>query len=131
MPKHFYREYVDPFLVQWLGNPEPIRILREDLIPLAQGTVLEVGVGSGANFGYYRPARVSKLYALEPNQGMLQLAKMQKQGFEFDVEYLDFPGERIPLDDKNVDTVVSTFTLCTISAVQDAINEIQRILKPG
>jgi len=128
---HFYRDHVYPFLVRWLGNPEPIRKLREQVIPLAQGTVLEVGVGSGANFVHYRPAQVSKLYALEPNPGMIRLAKEQQQGLELDVEYLDLPGERIPLDDSSVDTVVSTFTLCTIDAVQDAISEIRRVLKPG
>ena len=128
---HFYRDHVYPFLVKWLGNPEPIRKLREQVIPLAQGTVLEVGAGSGANFVHYRPGRVSKLYALEPNLEMIRLAKQQQHDLEFDVEYLDLPGERIPLDDSTVDTVVSTFTLCTIEAVQDAISEIRRVLKPG
>lgn len=126
----FYRDYIYPFLVRWLGNPEPIRKIRQQLIPLAQGTVLEVGVGSGANFVHYRPARLDKLYALEPNAGMIRRAKEQQRGLGLNVEYIDLPGERIPLDDRSVDTVVTTFTLCTINAVQDAISEIRRVLKP-
>jgi ubiquinone/menaquinone biosynthesis C-methylase UbiE len=131
MSRHFYRDHVYPFLVKWLGNPEPIRKIRERLIPFAHGTVLEVGAGSGANFPYYRPERVSKLYALEPNPGMIQLAKEQQQGLAIDVEYINLPGERIPLVDGTVNTAVSTFTLCTIDAVQDAIREIRRVLEPG
>jgi len=131
MSTHFYRDHIYPFLVKWLGNPKPIRKIRERVIPLAQGIVLEVGVGSGANFVHYRPARVSKLYALEPNPGMIRRAKEQQHGLALDVEYIDLPGERIPLDDRTVDTVVSTFTLCTIDAVQDAIREVHRVLKPG
>jgi ubiquinone/menaquinone biosynthesis C-methylase UbiE len=131
MPSHFYRDHVYPFLVRWLGNPEPIRKIREQVIPLARGTVLEVGVGSGANFVHYVPVRVTKLYALEPNPGMIRLAKEQQHGLALDVEYIDVPGERIPLGDDTIDSVVSTFTLCTIDAVQDAIREIQRVLKPG
>lgn len=128
---HFYRDHVYPFLVKWLGNPEPIRKVRERVIPLALGTVLEVGIGTGANFVYYRPRRVSKVYALEPNPGMIRLAKKQQHGFAFEVEYMHLPGERIPLNDNTVDTVVSSFTLCTIDTVKVAIGEIRRVLKPG
>ena len=127
----YYRERVYPLLVKWLGNPKPIRKLREQVIPLAGGIVLEIGTGSGANFAHYRPARVTKLYALEPNPGMIRLAQEQGQGLDLNIEYLDLPGERIPLDSGTVDTAVSTFTLCTIDAVQDALREIRRVLQPG
>lgn len=127
----FYRDHIYPFLVGWSGNPEPIRKIREQVIPLAQGRVLEVGVGTGANFVHYHPTRVSKLHALEPNPGMIRRAREQQHGLQLDVEYIGLPGERIPLDDGTVDTVVSTFTLCTIDAVQEAIGEIRRVLKPG
>jgi len=131
MPTPFYRDHIYPFLVRRLGNPEPIRKIRERVIPLAQGTVLEVGVGSGANFVHYRPTRVSKLFALEPNPGMIQRARRQQLGLELDVEYIHLPGERIPLNDGTVDSVVSTFTLCTVDAVQDVVDEMRRVLKPN
>jgi len=113
-----------------LGNPPPIRKIRQRSIPWAQGKVLEIGVGSGANFVHYDPAKVGKLYALEPNPAMIRLADRQRRRTTLDVEFLDLPGEHIPLSDGTVDTVVSTFTLCTIPGVVEAIGGIARVLKP-
>ena len=126
----FYRDRVYPGLVRILGNPKPIREVRQRIVPWAQGRVLEVGVGSGANFVHYDPGKVSKLYALEPNPGMIRLADRQRRKTALDVEFLDLPGERIPLADGTVDTVVSTFTLCTIPGVMEAFRGIARVLKP-
>jgi ubiquinone/menaquinone biosynthesis C-methylase UbiE len=106
----FYRDHIYPLLVDRLGDPPPIQKVRRQIIPLAQGTVLEIGVGSGANFVHYDPARVSKLYALEPNPGMIRLAERRRHRTKLNVEFLDLPGERIPLEAGAVDTVVSTFT---------------------
>lgn len=127
----FYRNRVYPHIVTALGNPKPVQKIRQRLLPLAQGTVLEVGVGPGVNFSYYDPGKVSKVYALEPNPGMVELASNQRRQTELDVEFLNLPGERIPLPDASVDTVVSTFTLCTIPGVADAIRGIARVLRPG
>ena len=69
MAIHFYRDHIYPYLVDAWGDPPPIEKIRQQIIPRAQGKVLEIGVGSGTNFLYYDPARVSKLYALEPNLG--------------------------------------------------------------
>src|SRR5215204_4220276 len=126
----FYKDYVYPYLVDILGNPLPIRKIRQRIIPLAQGKVLEIGVGSGANFVHYDPTKVSKLYALEPNTGMIRLAERQQRKTKLNIEFIDLPGERIPLDDASIDTVVSAFTLCTISAIEDAIRGIACVLKP-
>jgi ubiquinone/menaquinone biosynthesis C-methylase UbiE len=114
-----------------LGNPKPIQKIRKRIIPLAQGHVLEIGVGAGANFAHYDPRKVGKLYALEPNPGMLRLAEQQRRRAALDVEFLDVPGERILLADGSVDTVVSTFTLCTIPDVSGAIRALGRVLKTG
>jgi len=126
----FYKDHIYPYLVDRLGDPPPIREIRKRIIPLAQGKVLEIGAGSGANFVHYDSARVSKLYALEPNLGMIRLAERQQRKTNLNVEFLDLPGERIPLDDETIDTVVSVFTLCTISGLADAIQGIARVLKP-
>ncbi len=126
----FYRDHVYPHLVSMLGNPKPIEEIRQRIVPLAQGNVLEIGVGPGVNFTHYDPARVSKVYALEPNPGMIRRAEEQRRKSQFDIEFLDLPGERIPLADASVDTVVSTFTLCTTLGVVDAIRGIRRVLKP-
>ena len=130
MATYFYRDHIYPYLVDAWGDPPPIKKIRQQIIPLAQGKVLEIGVGSGANFIHYDATRVTKLYALEPNLGMIRLARRQASRTKLNIEYLDLPGERIPLDDGTVDTVVSTFTLCTIPGIEDAIQGIARILKP-
>ena len=127
----FYKNYIYPSLVDILGDPPPIRKIREQIIPLAEGIVLEIGAGSGANFIHYDPTRVEKLYALEPNPGMIRLAERQRSKTKLDIEFLDLPGERIPLEDNAVDNVVSTFTLCTIPGIVDAVPGVARVLKPG
>jgi SAM-dependent methyltransferase len=127
----FYKDRVYPHLVSVLGNPKPIDDIRRRIVPLAQGSVLEIGVGPGVNFTHYDPARVTNVYALEPNPGMLRRAEEQQRQTEVKIEFLDLPGERIPLGDASVDTVVSTFTLCTIPGVVEAIQGVRRVLKPG
>jgi ubiquinone/menaquinone biosynthesis C-methylase UbiE len=126
----FLRNHIYPLLVDILGNPQPIRKIRQQLIPLAQGTVLEIGIGSGENFIHYDPAKVRKLYALEPNPGMIRLAEKQLHRTRLNVEFLELPGEHIPLQDGTIDTVVSTFTLCTIPGIAEAIQGIGRVLRP-
>jgi len=127
----FYRDYIYPQLVNRLGDPPPIQKIRQQIVPLAQGKVLEIGVGSGANFVHYDPTKVNKLYALEPNLGMIRLAEKQRRKTKLNIEFLDLPGERIPLEDNSMDTVVSTFTLCTIPGIVDAIRGIARVLRPN
>jgi ubiquinone/menaquinone biosynthesis C-methylase UbiE len=124
-----YRDLVYPHLVDKLGNPPPIKEVRQQIIPLAQGVVLEIGAGSGANFIHYDATRVNKLYALEPNVGMIRLAQRQIHRTKLSVEFLGLPGERIPLEGETVDTVVTTFTLCTIPSIVEAIQGIARTLK--
>jgi len=117
--------------VRVLGDPEPFRKVRGRIVPLAHGNVLEIGVGPGVNFAHYDPARVTRVYALEPNPGMVRMAEREVRRTSLDVDFLDLPGERIPLEDAAVDTVVSTLTLCTIPGVREALQGIRRVLKPG
>jgi SAM-dependent methyltransferase len=127
----FYRDHVYPRIVKALGDPPPIREVRQRIVRWAEGRVLEIGVGPGVNFAHYDPAKVSKIYALEPNREMVRLAERQRRGTGLDIEFLGLPGERIPLEDDSVDTVVSTFTLCTIPGVVEALRGVERVLKPG
>jgi ubiquinone/menaquinone biosynthesis C-methylase UbiE len=126
----FYKDFAYPFFIDKLGDPLPIRKVRQQIIPLAQGKVLEIGVGSGANFIHYDPTRVTRLYALEPNLGMIRLAERKQHLTKLNIEYLDLPGEHIPLEDEAVDIVVSTFTLCTIPDIAEALKGIARVLRP-
>ena len=118
----FYQDHVYPRLVSGLGNPQPIRKVRERIIPLAEGTVLEIGVGPGVNFVHYDSQKVRKLYALEPNVGMIRLAENQRKQTDLNIEFLGLPGECIPIEDDSVDTVA-------IPSVVEAIRGIGRVLR--
>jgi ubiquinone/menaquinone biosynthesis C-methylase UbiE len=126
----FYRDRVYPHLVSTLGNPKPIADIRQRIVPLAEGNVLEIGVGAGVNFAHYDAGRVQKIFALEPNPGMLLRAAEQQRRTNLDVEFLDLPGERLPLKDATMDTVLSTFTMCTIPGIMETLRGIRRVLKP-
>jgi ubiquinone/menaquinone biosynthesis C-methylase UbiE len=126
-----YIDRVYPKLVARLGNPRPIQVLRRRMLAKADGTVLELGFGSGVNLDYYDSERITRLYALEPNKGMTEIAEKHPKRAAFHITFLDLPGEQIPLADRSVDTVVSTFTLCTITGVEEAICGIARVLKPN
>ena len=124
-----YRDHIYPFLVSKLGDPEPIRRVRQQIIASAQGKVLEIGIGAGANLAHYNPAKVSKLYALEPNRTMIRLSERRRKQTKLKIEFLDLAEEHIPLGDGTIDTVVSTFTLCTIPDVAEAIRGLRRVLR--
>ena len=100
-------------------------------MPRACGDVLEIGAGAGVNFRRYERGRVNRVYALEPNRGMLRRAERERQRAQVAIEFLDLPGERIPLAEASVDTVVSTLVFCTIPDVVEAIRGIRRVLRPG
>jgi len=127
----FYEERILPHLLDCSCSVEPVMELRSQLVPLATGTILEVGMGSGINLEFYNPDRINHLYGLEPSEGMRRKARHNLSRSPVDVEWLDLPGEKIPLEDKSVDTVVLTFTLCTIPDWRAALEQMKRVLKPG
>jgi ubiquinone/menaquinone biosynthesis C-methylase UbiE len=102
---------------------------RRKFIPLASGTVLEVGAGSGLNLPCYGP-QVQKLYALDPSRELWKMARKRVREAPFPVEFLAASAERIPLEDMSVDTVVTTWTLCTIPDPLQALTDMRRVLKP-
>ena len=104
---------------------------REKLVPLASGRVLEIGMGSGLNLPFYDARRVTKVWGLEPSPEMSKLASAAVEAVAFDVEFVSAGGEQIPLDSESFDTVLMTFTLCTIPDAERALREIARVLKRG
>jgi ubiquinone/menaquinone biosynthesis C-methylase UbiE len=103
--------------------------LRERVVPLAYGNVLEVGMGSAVNLGLYDPAKVDMIWGLEPSIGMRKKALYNLDKSPIQVEWLSLPGEKIPLADNSVDSVVLTYTLCTIPDWRAAMQQIHRVLK--
>ena len=126
----WYDDRVLPKLIGLSCSTKPVRKQREKVVPLAAGDVLEVGFGGGLNLPYFDRARVRKVWALEPSAAMRQEAEGLIANTDIDVELIDLPGEQIPLDDNSVDTVLVTYTLCTISGISDALAGMRRVLKP-
>jgi len=126
-----YRRYVLPRLVDGLCGVDAISELRAAVVPQATGRVLEVGFGTGLNLRWYDPARVERLIALEPAEEMLERARERSRAAAFPVEPVALEGERIPLEPASVDSVVVTFTLCTIPDPLTALEGMRRVLRPG
>ncbi|WP_425410371.1 class I SAM-dependent methyltransferase [Hyphococcus sp.] len=128
---NFYDRHIEPRLVSCICGVKPISDERAKIVPQATGRVLEIGFGSGHNEPYYNRENISHLYALEPSASWRKLAEPRVSRLPFPVEWLDLPGEEIPLPDESVDTVLVTFSLCTISGVDQALAGMRRVLKPG
>jgi ubiquinone/menaquinone biosynthesis C-methylase UbiE len=125
-----YDKWILPRLTDLaMRNKEATRY-RSQLVPKACGTVLEIGVGSGLNLPFYGTA-VNRLYGLDPSEELLQMAREKASAVTFPVEFLTHTGEEIPLDDRCLDMVVTTWTLCTIPDPIKALKEMRRVLKPG
>jgi len=126
----FYERWVLPRLIDLAMRNKQVTRYREKTIPAAAGRVLEIGAGSGLNLRFYGP-QVQHLYALDPSARLLQMAKRRQPAAGFPVEYLETSAEEIPLDSRSIDTVVSTWTLCSVPDAARALREARRVLKPG
>ena len=125
-----YERYLLPRLTHWVCNSTPVNARRQMVVPRARGRVLEVGFGSGLNLPYYNRERVEYVWALEPMAQMRALAAPRISASGIDVRILAASAEALPLPDQSVDTVVTTFTLCTIPDVRAALVEFRRVLQP-
>lgn len=127
----FYEDRILPHIIDKACSMGQVMKLRSQVVPSARGTVLEVGMGSAINLEFYDPQRVDLVYGLEPSDGMRRKAQDNLRRATVKVEWLDLPGEEIPLEDNSVDTVLLTFTLCTIPDWNTALQQMKRVLKPG
>ncbi|MBI3069569.1 MAG: class I SAM-dependent methyltransferase [Betaproteobacteria bacterium] len=126
----FYERWMLPWLLDLCMRNKEARRYRERVIPQATGRVLEIGIGSGLNLPFYG-AGVDHLFALEPSPELRRMAGRRIKGARFPVEFLDHSAEEIPLERASVDTVVTTWTLCTIPDAMRALEETRRVLKPS
>ena len=127
----FYEKYILPSFLDLACGSKPILKQREKVVPSAEGRILEVGMGSGLNIPYYDPNKVDFVWGLEPSEGMRRKAAPSVSKAPFEVRWLDLPGEEIPLEDNSVDTILLTYTLCTIPGWEQAMEQMRRVLKPG
>lgn len=126
----FYDGYVLPRFINCACGSKPIMKQRQKVVPLASGTVLEIGIGTGLNLPHYDASRVDRLIGLDPSVASWALAGARAEHLGFDVEFIGLPSEQIPLDDASVDTVVVTFSLCTIPDPVTALEGMARVLRP-
>lgn len=125
-----YDEKILPRLINLACSSKPSMKQREKVVPHAEGDVLEIGFGGGLNIPFYDKQKVRRIFGLEPSEGMRKLAADPVAESGLDIELIDLPGEEIPLDANSVDTVVITYTLCTIPDVAAALEGMRRVLRP-
>ncbi|WP_428390949.1 class I SAM-dependent methyltransferase [Lichenicoccus sp.] len=126
----FYQSHVLPRLLHLAMRQEALLAFRRRVIGAAEGRVLEVGIGSGLNLPLYGAA-TSSVIGLEPSAELLRMARERAAAAAVPVELLEASAEAMPLDDASIDTVVTTWTLCSIPDAPRALREMQRVLKPG
>lgn len=125
-----YQQHVVPCLVHLAMRQKPLGPFRRRVAGAAEGRVLEIGVGSGLNFPFYG-ARVTSVIGLEPSSALLRMARSRASSAKMPITLLDASAEAIPLESDSIDTVVTTWTLCTIPNAPLALTEIRRVLRPG
>jgi ubiquinone/menaquinone biosynthesis C-methylase UbiE len=126
----FYRDVILPRLCDLTMRRKDLAPYRARVIGAAKGRVLEIGAGSGLNLRLYGP-RVSEVLALEPDPKLIGMARDNAKDATRPVALVEASAEDIPLDSGSVDTVVTTWTLCTIPDGVQALREMRRVLKPG
>lgn len=127
---NLYNKYILPKAIDWACSQKPSMKQREKIIPLASGNVLEIGVGSGLNLPFYSK-NIEKLTAIDPSKELWNRTLVNLKTLPFDFEFLIAEAENIPATNNSFDTIVITYTLCTIPNLQSAFLEIKRVLKPN
>lgn len=128
---NFYEKRIVPPLIDCLCGLSAIEEQRKKVVPLASGEVLEIGIGRGLNIPYYRQDRVSRIIGLDPVLEFDTKAQKRIDASGLDVELLSLSAQSIPAETDRFDTVVCTYTLCSIDQPAAALAEMHRVLKPG
>jgi ubiquinone/menaquinone biosynthesis C-methylase UbiE len=126
----FYSQKILPYFLDWAMSDSTYGNYRKALLSEVTGDVLEIGFGTGLNLSYY-PEQIDRLVAIDANPGMTNLARQRVESSRITVDHRVLNGESLPMPDRSFDSVVSTWTLCSISQVEQALQEIDRVLKPG
>jgi ubiquinone/menaquinone biosynthesis C-methylase UbiE len=125
-----YARRILPWLIDFGMRRRPLRRLRADLVAAASGQVLEIGVGSGLNLPFYR-RDLERLWGIDPSPQLLKMARAQAAWVHFPVSLGEGRAEELPLDERSVDSVVMTWTLCSVGDPAQALAEVRRVLRPG
>jgi len=125
----FYQDQIVPVLIDLSMRQRRFADYRRRVVPAAEGRVLEIGVGSGLNLSFYSQ-HVREVIGIEPSPKLIALARRAQRASTV-AHFVEGSAEAVPLDDGTIDTVVMTFTLCSIPDTSRALGEIRRVLKPG
>jgi ubiquinone/menaquinone biosynthesis C-methylase UbiE len=131
MIRAWYESHLLPRLIDIACGMPAVRRQRLRVIPKARGRVLEIGIGTGLNMAYYEPQRVRSIVGVEPSLRMHRLALRRGKAAGLEVRLVGLSAEKLPLADASFDTIVSTFTLCSIPDPLAALKEMRRVLAPG
>lgn len=126
---NLYERLVVPQLVRISMRQQRLERYRRRVVPAAKGRVLEIGVGSGINFRFYRDD-TEQIVGIDPSAALLAMAESAITATTSPVELIEASAEELPLEDRSVDAVVSTWTLCSIPDVRRALREMRRVLRP-
>tara|TARA_R110002126_G_scaffold49096_2_gene136107 strand:- start:1588 stop:2205 length:618 start_codon:yes stop_codon:yes gene_type:complete len=126
-----YDRYVLPRLIDAACGMGDVMARRAELVPRAQGDVLEIGIGTGLNLRYYDPEKVRRIVGVDPAAQMQTLARKRAAEISIPVEMVAVGADGIDAPDESFDSIVMTFTLCSIADPLPALTEMRRVLKPG
>jgi ubiquinone/menaquinone biosynthesis C-methylase UbiE len=127
----FYNDKIVPRLVTCACGMKPILKQREKVVPKARGAVLEIGLGAGHNLPFYKTQQVDSIVGIDPCSTSWGLAQPRAAALGVPLEFIEGSAESIPLSDASFDTVLMTYSLCTIPDPAKALSEAKRVLKPG
>lgn len=125
-----YDNYVLPKLINWACAQRPAMKQRTKIVPAASGNVLEIGIGSGLNLGFYREGQVKSVIGIDPSEATWRENDIDLEQLPFPFEYIKAAAEAIPLEDHSVDSIVITYSLCTVPDLSQAFSEFRRVLRP-
>ena len=126
-----YDKYVLPKFLNCACGSNPVARQRQKVVPLVEGKVLEIGIGSGLNLPFYDKSKIDELWGLDPSEELSDMAKKVADSENIEVNFISSGAEEIPLPDKYFDSVLITYTMSTIPEVARANREIKRVLKTG
>ena len=126
-----YDKYVLPKFLNCACGSNPVSRQRQKVVPLVEGKVLEVGVGSGLNLPFYDKSKIDELWGLDPSEELSDMARKVADRENIVVNFISSGAEEIPLPDSYFDSVLITYTMCPIPEVARDNKEIKRVLKRG
>ena len=125
----FYEKKILPKVLDLLCGSSPINYQRKKIVPKVSGNVLEIGIGSGLNLPHYNVSNISNITALDPAEELTDIAKKRISELDLDIDVINCGAEEIPLESKSFDSILVTYTLCSIENLDDSMREIRRVIK--